>query len=1183
MPAAEGTHKQKHRVGRWVAVSGSFAGIVLIGGYLLLTIYVRTPSAARQVSRLLSDYLHYPVTVAGLDISAGTFSVSGLAVASPPGFKERTLVSSRVISITPGWRTILRGSKSLGEISLTGLRITIDRNERGDWNFSELARHLPRGKGGGETFIKRLAITDSSLAIDGVLLDNLALNVSDLSTGGTNDSRFLLTFKDAGGTPVRLEGGARLGPAPSLDLVLSASSFYLKHYQKFVRKWPTIDLSKGMGAFKLGLNLHEGKIAAEGKIGVDYVALKLGKGFVPVKAELEFRGRYDIKSDEATLDACAVRLDEIVRMNAAGSVRQVRKAREFAATVSFADTDMRELVAMLPQELRGNFTAAGTLSSTGFRCSGNAANGITAGDGKISLSRVALAKGGRLLLNDLAADISLVRGRTGWEALGRVSQGKAAAGETLQDMAARFSAAFSSRMKPLRASIPAFAARLSGIPVQGKLEYRAGAVDPVAVSLDTGKAPVTAVNSYLAGRKVTFSAGTVALAFQASGRGPKDFTGRLRGGLHGIQGRVDEKNVEIKDGAIEADFRDLNGYLSAGGNIRCSGALPNGKMVTISSAFGIRGRAFSLSDGSIISGQTRLHFAGIGGTLPLPVKEAQFSRIPLRLHLEGISGQIGEAGIGSLAGDLGVDYVAGNGRRWFAGSGVLAVTKLAFKGRETGSLQGRLKFTEKEMVAQMDGILLDGRLNGTAALDPFDPKKKTAFNLRLEGAQCAGLTSFGPVKQTVKITGGLLDAQLAGAYSVDDGLRCRVEAKGKGIALTGKKGQMLLTDGTLQAVGDVARDHLFIREGVVGAGTGTALKARGEVARFLSPDREGEISFSLPTTPLDSLRVTVGSALPPGFREASASGTMGAQGTLRLSHMNVMLDGEVSLEKAGFEIPAQKVGASGMTGTIPFSFVIAGKKGEEKKQKSRYPQEPYAVLLSSLRQAAKAGHAFSIGKLRFGGMELGETALGIRAGNGLIEITSLESKFLEGALLGRGYFRSGGNMQYGAELALNELSLRSLCSAFPKIQGYISGKVDGTANLYGEGKGMNGLIGIVDIWTRSARDEKMLVSKEFLQKLAGKKLKGIFFQNDRPYDHGAIHGYLEKGYLVFDVLDISHTNFLGVKDLSVSVAPVQNKIAIDHLIASIKEAATRGKAVGRGEEAAPAPPAPADTEFKWEE
>jgi hypothetical protein len=294
-----------------------------------------------------------------------------------------------------------------------------------------------------------------------------------------------------------------------------------------------------------------------------------------------------------------------------------------------------------------------------------------------------------------------------------------------------------------------------------------------------------------------------------------------------------------------------------------------------------------------------------------------------------------------------------------------------------------------------------------------------------------------------------------------------------------------------------------------------------------------------------------------------------------------MLDGEVSLEKAGFEIPAQKAGASDMTGTIPFSLFIVGRKGEEKNQKSSHPQESYAVLLSSLRQAAKSGHTFSLGKLRFGGMELGETALGIRAGNGLIEITSLESKFLEGSLLGRGFFRYGKNIQYGGDLLLNDLSLRVLCNSFPKIKGYISGRIDGMMNLHGEGRGLDGLLGIVNLWTRSAPEEKMLVSKEFLQKLAGKKLKGFFFQNDRPYDRGAIHGYLEKGYLVFDVLDISHTNFLGIKDLSVSVAPVQNKIAIGHLVASIKEAATRGKAVGRGEGAAPAPPI--ETEFKWEE
>jgi len=98
--------------------------------------------------------------------------------------------------------------------------------------------------------------------------------------------------------------------------------------------------------------------------------------------------------------------------------------------------------------------------------------------------------------------------------------------------------------------------------------------------------------------------------------------------------------------------------------------------------------------------------------------------------------------------------------------------------------------------------------------------------------------------------------------------------------------------------------------------------------------------------------------------------------------------------------------------------------------------------------------------------------------------------------------------------------------------------------------------------------------------LAGRKLKGIFFRTDRPYDRGEIRGYLESGFLTFEVLDIAHTNLFGIKDLSVSVAPVQNKISLMQLITSIRAAATRGKTAAGGEGAAPAPP---ETEFKWQE
>jgi hypothetical protein len=286
------------------------------------------------------------------------------------------------------------------------------------------------------------------------------------------------------------------------------------------------------------------------------------------------------------------------------------------------------------------------------------------------------------------------------------------------------------------------------------------------------------------------------------------------------------------------------------------------------------------------------------------------------------------------------------------------------------------------------------------------------------------------------------------------------------------------------------------------------------------------------------------------------------------------------MAEGSLEVPSQKLSIASLNGTIPFALDLSGKGTADAPGKISFSRENYSRLLTLMQKGGKVGQGFTIGRVRFGTTEFASTTLAIKGENGLTEIRSLQSQLFQGALLGLGFVRYRGGMQYGADLLVHDLSLRELCNSYPAINGYMSGRVDGVVSLYGEGKGLNDLKGFVEFWTRNSREEKMLVSKEFLQKLAGKKLKGMFFQNDRTYDRGEIAAYMEGGYLTFKTLDISHTNFLGIRDLSVSVAPVQNKIGLDHLLASIREAASRGKAAaGGGEE----PAAPAATEFKWEE
>jgi hypothetical protein len=52
---------------------------------------------------------------------------------------------------------------------------------------------------------------------------------------------------------------------------------------------------------------------------------------------------------------------------------------------------------------------------------------------------------------------------------------------------------------------------------------------------------------------------------------------------------------------------------------------------------------------------------------------------------------------------------------------------------------------------------------------------------------------------------------------------------------------------------------------------------------------------------------------------------------------------------------------------------------------------------------------------------------------------------------------------------------------------------------------------------------------------------------------------VKDGFVLFRELDISNRNILGVQDLSVKVAPLNNRIAIDHLLWSLAEAGERAQ------------------------
>jgi len=430
VPETGTTKNRRHtNAGRYCALAAIFVCAVFSGCYLLLTLYLSTPSAARRASKLLSGYLHLPATVTGLRLSGGTFIVNGFSLGSPTGFDTGEMVSLRKVSVCPGWRTLLRGSKSLGEIAVQGLSINLQKNRQGEWNYSELVRHLAQGKGGGETFIKRLTVTDTTLAVGAIRLDNLDLTVTDFSTKGTTGSKLLLTFKDARGTPFRLEGRGRFGAAPSLELLLSAASFPLNNYREHVMKWPALDLSRGVGNLSLGLNFHDGTALVQGKLGMEHVMLDSRREGALHSADLEFAGRYDSTRDEALLETCSLKLNRSVHLSASGRVSRIRTARNFAVEIWLEKADAKELCAMLPPGQHGNLAASGMIGPARFNVYGSGKSGITDGGGTIPFAKMALERGEKFLVKDLSADLNFVKAEDGWKLRGRFAQGQGADGD----------------------------------------------------------------------------------------------------------------------------------------------------------------------------------------------------------------------------------------------------------------------------------------------------------------------------------------------------------------------------------------------------------------------------------------------------------------------------------------------------------------------------------------------------------------------------------------------------------------------------------------------------------------------------------------------------------------------------------------------------------------------------------
>ena len=1156
---------------------------------LALKIYLATPLAAAQISRLLTSHLHQPVRVTGLHTAGCALYLTGLSMGNPSDFPAGNLASADSITIAPQWMELLLGRRNFRLIELDGVKLDILKNSKGVWNFSQLQQVLAAGKPSTvETFIGQLVVKGGALRVNGQGVEGIALQIFNMTTKGSADSRIALAFEDSARIRYQIEGKARLGNDPVFDLTLTAPSLSLKSFAGMLKLENTPVLEGGSGQLRVKAELREDRLRIRGGLDFSRFSVPLAQGMPPLAGKLSVTADYNLHTDEARLETLSLSINNLIKARVSGTVANLRRERRFKLDLGIDQFDLGTLALFLSESERRRLVLGGTLGGRAIHLTGNGAQGVTGASGSFLLHNGSLIRDGQLIVSGLDGSLSLSGAENGFLAKGRLSRRQAGGKALLESIDAPIEARLSPRMKPLMVEIPALSARIMGVQLAGRLAFKAAAADPYSFYIKIPATSIATINPLLEKLAphfhslfhppIHFQSGTTSLVLEAAGRGPQDFSATATAQLARWQVNRGKQAFAVKRGVIDSRLSMSDGKVAAAGKARLTGLVVGGRIGDAHCSYRLADGMVTLDDAGFRDGDTSVTIARLVARVPVKESGAGTDRFPLSLEISGAEIRQRQVSLKALSGTLLGSYASDAGGRWLEGTAELAAGGASWQGRALGAPAARLVFSRSGGKGEFSGTVLGGKLSGNIAFNPFAPDEGGAFQLGISGSRLALAADFLPRSGEVTLADGLLDASLDGGYSRRDGLTCRFAARGKGITLAESSGKNLLVNGGIGLSGAVSGTTVSISDAVLSAGEGAVLRAKGKVANAFSTKREGSFAITLPETAVNSLIDPLANILPRYLQEATFGGAVAAEARFDLHDGRKVLNGSLFLKGVGLELPSQRFTAADIKGTVPFSLDFSGGGAARSGDALSFSRQNYPRLLEQFRQKQSAMPAVTVGKLRFGPLEFGTLTMHVTAGNGITEITALHTSLYQGELFGKGYVTARQGLHYRGDLLINDLSLILLCNTFPKIKGYISGRLDGIVSLTGEGTDREKLLGFTELWTRSGSGEKMQVSKEFLQKLAGRKLRGFFFRNDRPYDQAEIKAILKGGGLTFETLDILHTTFPGIRDLSVSVAPSSNRITLERLFNAIKQAEASGKAVSS--EKIPAE-APIETQFKW--
>ena len=1174
-----------------LAIASVLCVVLLI--VVALKIYLATALPAPQLSRFVTSHLKQNFTVEKIELSGGTLLLKGVRLENPAGFRSGNLVAADAVAIAPQWFDLLLGRQRFQLISIDGGKLNLEKNSSGVWNFAQLQRLAAARKPPAkerrppaETVVKKLLLQGGEISFQGQGVKGIALQVFNLTSGGTRDAQVELVFEDAARNRYSLKGTARPGKDAAVDLSLTAPSLSLQHLATLMKLKNAQALEGARGTLQANAVLIKGELRSSGIFSFSRVQLPGTRPNRPIAGALNFQADYSMAADTATLRAATLSVDRLAQLHASGSLAGVKNERRFTLRADMDQVDLAMLNILMPGEARNHLLFGGRLRCDSLRLEGNGSMGLRSAAGTLQLQDGSLAREGQLVVAGLSGQVALSRKGGAVAASGRLALARSNRQALVEALDLPFDLTLSPKLKLLRAQAGQLSATVMGVPVAGRVSYDAAAREPLSASLKVPAASLPALNPLLRRYDLQAASGTTSGTLELAGKSTRDLSGSADFHLANFEGRRGKDSLGVKTGAVTAKLLRRGGRLQVQGDARLAAFSFNGKTGNARFAYRVIDRMIHLEGARLDLAAARLSVSRLKAQLPAVERAANLSRYPLVADLDGVAIKQGELELSNLAGRVRGSFAAAGKEKWLEGTADVTSRGVSWHGTGVAAPVLHVTFSRSGGRGDLSGQLFGGKLAGQAAFHPFSPEAGATFQLGVTGAAVAQAARLLPKSAATRPTGGLADLRFNGSYSSREGLACRFEAKGSGISLVGSGGKALVSGAAVSLAGGLAGGTLSISDASISPGQGVTLKLKGDVAQALTPKRHGSIAFSLPETSVNGIVESLINLVPRVVQEATLDGRVTGDGKLELREGGVkLLEGGLSVKGGRVEAAPQKLVVAEINGRVPFSFDLSGKGGGQPRVHREFSRENYPSLLELLRADSGGGEVITVGKVAFGTLEMGKLTMRLRAANGLTEIASLRTALYEGAVLGTGYLTMRDKFAYRGDLLVNGLSMRAVCRTLPNLQGYISGRVDGVISLSGGGGGISGMTGFVDLWAREGGGEKMLVSKEFLQRLAKQKLSGFFLSSDRRYDQAEIKATLEQGDLTFNTLKIVNTNLFGVRDLNVSIAPTQNRIALDHLLESIKEASERGAKPAAGEPQPDKTPAGPEKlpEFKWEE